>query len=135
MLRRWSQYVFTVILAVFLFSGCGEKETKYVFLLIGDGMGPVQMNAAERYLASMEDRSGIVPLAMNLAPVSGSATTYSKNRYITDSGASVTAMATGVKTLNGTIGMDAEHRYPLRSITEIAKEGGMKVGILSTVSI
>ena len=124
-----------LFLVLLVLSGCGEAKAKYVFFFIGDGMGSVQMNAAERYLASMEGRGGIVPLAMNLAPVTGSMTTYAKDRYITDSGASGTAIATGMKTSNGTVSMDAEHRYPLKTIAEIAKEKGRKVGIISTVDI
>ncbi len=135
MIRKWCRYIVILFLSVVLFSGCGEAKVKYVFLFIGDGMGNVQMNAAERYLAAMEDRPGIIPLAMNLAPVSGSITTYSKGRYITDSGAAVTAMATGIKTTPGTISMDPEHRYPLKTIAETAKDRGMKVGIISTVDI
>ena len=73
-----------ILLTVLLLTSCGKKEAKYIFYLIGDGMGTVQVNAAERYLASMEGRDGIVPLAMNLAPEVGLITTYSNNSYITD---------------------------------------------------
>ena len=132
-MRKWGKYL--IILLAIVLSACGKPEAKYVFFFIGDGMGPVQVNAAERYLASMEDRSGIVPLAMNLAPATGYITTYSQSKYITDSGAAVTALATGNKTSNGTLSMDAEHRYPYKSIAETAKERGMKIGIISTVDI
>lgn len=132
-MRKWGKYC--LLLLIVLLTACGKPEAKYVFFFIGDGMGPVQVNAAERYLASMEDRKGIIPLAMNLAPVRGNITTYSFNRYITDSGAGVTALATGNKTNNQTLSMDPEHRYPLKTLAETAKERGMKVGIISTVDI
>ncbi|MCK4814014.1 MAG: alkaline phosphatase, partial [Candidatus Marinimicrobia bacterium] len=134
MMRRWIKYV-TFIILLLILVGCGRPEAKYIFFFIGDGMGAVQMNAAERYLAAMENKPGIIPLAMNLAPATGSITTNSKNRYITDSGAAVTALSTGFKTTLTTISMDAEHRYPLKTIAETAKERGMKVGIISTVDI
>ncbi|MCF7833058.1 MAG: alkaline phosphatase [Candidatus Marinimicrobia bacterium] len=133
MMRKWGKYL--IILFAIVLSACGKPEAKYVFFFIGDGMGPVQVNAAERYLASMEGRNGIVPLAMNLAHSRGNITTYSQNSYITDSGAAVTALATGNKTSNQTLSMDAEHRYPFKTIAEAAKERGMKVGIISTVDI
>jgi len=132
-MKKWGKYL--MLLVTVLLTSCGKPEAKYIFFFIGDGMGPVQINAAERYLASMEDRKGIVPLAMNLAPVTGSITTFSHNKYITDSGAAVTALATGNKTNNQTLSMDPEHRYPYKSIAETAKEKGLKIGIISTVDI
>lgn len=98
-------------------------------------MGQVQINAAERYLAAMEGKCGIIPLAMSQAPVTGIATTYSKNRYITDSAAGITAIMSGYKTTNGTLNMDSEHRYPYKTVSEHAKERNMKVGIITNVSI
>lgn len=132
-MRKWGKYL--ILLVAVLLMACGKPEAKYIFFFIGDGMGPVQANSAERYLASMEGRDGIIPLAMNLAPTTGYITTYSKNSYITDSGAAVTALATGNKTSNQTLSMDAEHHYPYKSIAETAKERGMKIGIISTVDI
>ena len=133
MMKKWGKYL--MLLVIVLLTACGKPEAKYIFFFIGDGMGPVQVNAAERYLAALEGRDGIVPLAMNLAPVTGSITTFSNNRYITDSGAAITALATGNKTNNQTLSMDPEHRYPYKSIAETAKERGMKIGIISSVDI
>lgn len=132
-MRKWAKYLILIVFVIL--TACGKPEAKYVFFFIGDGMGPVQVNAAERYLASIEGRDGLVPLAMNLAPVTGDIATYSKSRYITDSGAAVTALATGNKTSNQTLSMDSDHRYPFKTIAEIAKEREMKIGVISTVDI
>jgi alkaline phosphatase len=112
------------------------KPAKYVFLFIGDGMAQAQRAAAEYYLASKEgrDRPGMVRLAMNVLPVQGATTTYSLNSIITDSGAAGTALACGVKTYNGAIGVDGA-KTPVQSLAETAKGAGMKVGIVSTVSL
>lgn len=126
---------FILILLIITLYACEKQKARYIFLFIGDGMGQVQINAAERYLAAMEGKCGIVPLAMNQAPVHGMITTYSSNRYITDSAAGITATLGGQKTTNGTLNMDAEHRYPLKTVAEAAKERGMKVGVISTVGI
>jgi len=121
-------------------SAAGEpysgKPAKYVFLFIGDGMAQAQRAAAEYYLASKEgqDRPGMVRLAMNALPVHGATTTYSLNSIITDSGAAGTALACGVKTYNGAIGVD-NAKTPVKSLAELAKESGLKVGIVSTVSL
>lgn len=114
---------------------CGKQEAKYVFFFIGDGMGPAQVNAAERYLASVEGKSGIIKLNLNKTKYVGSATTYSNNHYITDSGAAITALATGHKTNNSTLSMDADHIFPFKSIAEYSKDHGMKVGIISSVDL
>ena len=84
------------------------KPAKYVFLFIGDGMAQTQRAAAEYYLAAKQgqDRPGMVRLTMNALPVHGATTTYSLNSIITDSGAAGTALACGVKTYNGAIGVD-----------------------------
>lgn len=134
-LRRGIKYLIFSLTILITVWGCGKTEAKYVFLFIGDGMGPVQINAAERYLGAMEGKPGIIPLEMSFAPYTGTITTNSSNRYITDSGAAVTALATGSKTTPQTLSMDSEHRYPLKTIAEKAKEAGMKVGIITTVDI
>lgn len=115
------------------FSG---KPPRYVFLFIGDGMAQAQRASAEYYLAASRglDRPGIVKLAMDTLPVQGATTTYSLNSIITDSGAAGTALACGVKSYNGAIGVDGA-KAPVKTLAEAAKGKGMKVGIVSTVSL
>lgn len=112
------------------------KPAKYVFLFIGDGMSQAQRASAEYYLAASRgmDRPGIVKLSMNAFPVQGATTTYSLNSIITDSGAAGTALACGVKSYNGAIGVDGT-KVPVKSVAEMARDRGMKVGVVSTVSL
>jgi len=113
----------------------GWGPPKYVFFFIGDGMGLSQLTAAEMFECSRLDMNpGAHRLAMSRLPVSGIAETYSSNRYITDSAAAATAMACGVKTRNGFVGVDP-HLHPIPSVAEMAKSKGMRVGIVSSVSI
>ncbi len=109
---------------------------KYIFYFIGDGMAMPQRSAAEYFLAAKagEGKPGIVKLAMNKLPVQGLTTTYSLNSIITDSGAAGTALATGVKTYNGAISVDAAKK-PVATLAEKARDKGMKVGIVSSVSL
>ena len=74
---------------------------------------------------------------MNLQhfPVAGMATTHAEDRYITGSAAAATALATGHKTTIGTIAKNADRSQNLKSMAKMAKEKGMKVGIVSSVSI
>ena len=46
-------------------------ELKYVFYMIGDGMGANQVLAAEMYQAELQGRIGRVPLTMTSFPVFG----------------------------------------------------------------
>lgn len=60
--------------------------------------------------------------------------TYSLNSYITDSGASATAIACGIKTLNGSIGVNMRG-LPVKSILEYAEENGLSTGLVATSAI
>ena len=60
--------------------------------------------------------------------------THSANSLITDSAASGTAMACGIKTENGTIGIDTKNKS-FESILEICEKKGYNSGIIVTSSI
>lgn len=102
---------------------------KYIFLFIGDGMGPAQLKLADAVLDPGRT------LVMNTFPVTGIVTTHAEDRYITDSGAAGTALATGEKTSIGTISMRSNHRDTLRTIAEMARKRNMRVGVVSSVGI
>ena len=104
----------------------GAQTPKYIFLFIGDGMGFPQKTAAAQYIEG--------PLTVDGFPFQGVTMTPAANRFITGSAAAATAMACGKKTDIGRIAMDVEMK-PLKTIAEMAKENGMKVGIVSSVSI
>lgn len=111
-------------------------SARYIFLFIGDGMGIQQRNAAELFLAGApaggkHNKEGESHLVMNSLPAQGILTTQSLSG-ITDSAAAATAIATGKKTSNGRIGMDASGNIKLLSIAKIAKNKGMKVGIITS---
>lgn len=111
-----------------------SAKVKYVFYLIGDGMGPNQVLAAEMYLAEMDGNIGRKQLFMTGLPYSGQAATFSASNGITDSAAAGTALATGSKTNNGTLGLNADGDT-LTTIAENLKAQGWGVGLLTTVAI
>lgn len=94
--------------------------------MIGDGMGTAQVYAG--YTA----KKGI----MNITgmPVSGFSVTFSANDYITDSGAGGTALSSGIKTNNGSIGVDTKGQ-PVETILEMAEKRGLSTGLVSTSAI
>jgi alkaline phosphatase len=109
-------------------------QAKYVFMFIGDGMGPHQVLSTEMYLAELEGKIGRKPLLMTTFPYSGQAATFSSSSGITDSAASGTCLATGKKTNNGVIGL-AHDSTPVYSVATQLKEQGWGVGIMTTVTI
>lgn len=111
------------------------KVAKYVFYFIGDGMGVNQVNGTEMYFAQREGKIGVKPLNFTQFPQSTFASTYSVYNSVTCSAAAGTALATGVKTKNGTIGMDSLQKNPLYSVAVKAKKAGRRVGITTSVSI
>lgn len=64
----------------------------------------------------------------------GLAKTNSSSDYITDSGAAGTAIATGVKTYNGAIGVNAD-TIPSKSVLEYAEENKKSTGLVVTCAI
>lgn len=105
----------------------GEFTTpKNVIIIIGDGMGPNDITLAEQKLDSVYDFG----LVLNQIKNTGFVTTRSASDDITDSAAAATALATGTKTTNGYIGVDPSGNE-LLNITEIARQMGKKVGIVT----
>ena len=112
-----------------------EPKARYVFYFIGDGMGINQVLGTEMYRAEKEGYIGTKSLNFTGFPVTGYASTFSKYNSVTCSAAAGTALATGVKTKNGTIGMDSLHKEALYSVAVKAAEAGKKVGIMTSVSL
>lgn len=102
------------------------KKPKNVIYLIGDGMGIAQV------YAGMTANQG--KLYMSTMKNIGFQTTYSGDNFITDSGAAGTALATGVKTYNGAIGVDMD-TVSVQNIREVFEANGMATGVVSTSSI
>ncbi len=115
------------------------KTPKYIFFFIGDGMAAPQINLAQAALNDPQFRlkSEVGIGQMNLAelPIAGMSTTHAENRYITGSAAAATALATGEKTTINTISKSGDYSKNLKTMAEMAHEKGMRVGIVSSVSI
>ena len=128
--------VFFLFLSLIFLVGCTSKgeqsncsktrKPKNVIYLIGDGMGLNQI------YAGMTANGGT--LNIERCTHTGLAKTYSANSYITDSAAGGTALATGSKTNNGMIGMNADS-VAVKSVLSAAEEAGMATGLVATVRI
>ena len=110
-------------------------QVKYVFYFIGDGMGDNQVLAAEMYRSAIQGEPlGRVQTSMTQMPIFGHLSTHSASNGITDSSAAGTCLATGSKTTNGKLGIDAKGDT-LRTIAEKLKAEGWGIGIMTTVAI
>lgn len=120
-------------------NSCQEKKTespraKYIFLMIGDGMGASHVAVAESYLSAKAGKIGGEQLTMTQFPYYGTCTTHCLDKTITCSAASGTAIASGQKTLYSRLGCDADFNR-LESMAFPLKEEGYKIGIMSSVPI
>jgi len=129
--------LFTALFMLFFLfaNGIMAQQAKYVFYFIGDGMGFAHIATTEAYLAEINGENGFEKLNFNGFPAVGIATNHAETRLITGSAAAGTSLATGHKTTINTISMDGPRETRLTTIAEEAKKHGLKVGIISSVSI
>ncbi len=99
--------------------------------MIGDGMGPGQVMAAQTYNRMTLKKNS--PLTMMQLPVSAFCTTYSASSPVTDSAAAGTALATGHKTTNNMLGMTPD-TVAVRSIADDLKDMGFGVALVTNVA-
>lgn len=104
-------------------------EVRNVILCIGDGMGFNHV-ALARHRGTGPDKK----LHMEQLPSKGQMITQAADGDVTDSAASGTAMACGVKTNNGMIGMSPD-KTPYSSILELLDKKGWRTGLVATSTI
>lgn len=131
-------------------------KAKNVILFVGDGMGISTVTAARilagqqpniinpninKVASSGEENS----LSFELFPHLALSKTYSVNQQTPDSAPTMTAMVTGIKTLDGVLSLDQEitradcatniTSHKLKTILEIAEAAGKSTGVVSTARI
>ena len=109
-------------------------KPKYVFYFIGDGMSFNHVLGTELYNTEKAGAKETLRLNFTQFGTRNFVTNYSASNLVTDSAAAGTALATGSKTANAYIGVDAEGKE-LRSVADVASELGYKVGLVTNVGI
>ena len=109
-------------------AGPSASAPPVVILMIGDGMGMGQLEAASDFRFG---RPG--ELAMERLPYRGEVRTGSPSG-ITDSAAAATVMATGAYTYNGELGLD-RHGLRVETLVEHAQSRGWATGVVTTTSL
>lgn len=103
-----------------------QQKPKNIVFIIGDGMG-----LAHIYAGMVTNANH---LQMERFKNIGFSKTYSANNFTTDSGAGGTALACGVKTKNGMIGMTPDSLVA-QSILEVASRNGLSTGVVVTCDV
>src|SRR5215211_5736658 len=108
-----------------------EERAKNVIIFIGDGMGTSHRDLI-RYATVGTERQ----LAMDSMPYAGRSETspLDPEAFVTDSAAGGTAIATGVKTFNGAVGIDAD-KNPVQTVLERAREAGKATGLVTNSQV
>lgn len=117
---------FVLAIAFIATSTSYAKNPKNIIIMIGDGMGFNQVQAA------LTVNGGELNMAQ--FPYTGMEKTYSANDYITDSAAGGTAIACGVKTNNGMIAVTPDS-VAAQSILTVAEKNGLSTGIVVTCNL
>ena len=117
-----------ISLVFFLFSGLinAQDEPTNIILMIGDGTGLAQITAG---MYANGNKTNLESFK-----VIGLAKTHSSNSLVTDSAASGTAMACGIKTMNGVVGIGMDNANQ-ESILKLSKKKGYGTGLIATSSI
>ena len=145
--------LFLPIIVLFFISGCdsvkteivkiGSMETQYleikdfpnslkaknVILAIGDGAGINQITVSRLAIGGPDHK-----LSIDQLPHQGMSLTHSHNNIYTDSAAAATAWATGFKTKNRYLSIDAK-KEKLTTILELLNSKGYVSGIVATSSV
>lgn len=106
-----------------------DGPVENVVLLIGDGLGLAQLAAARIHLHGPDGR-----LRLERLPVTGLVTVHPAGGLVPKSDAAATALASGRKARNGSVGLDERGR-PLPTFTEALHRAGGAVGLVTTSTL
>jgi alkaline phosphatase len=107
-------------------AGAREEISRNVILILGDGLGQPQREFLRLALAGPAGE-----LAMDRLEVTGS---MSALDGVTDAAAVATALATGMPTVGGAVGVDADAE-PLTTVLEHARDAGKATGLVTTAEV
>jgi alkaline phosphatase len=126
MSRLLCRFFVTTPVLVLAMSVVAAPRPRNVILVIGDGMGLGHVTAA-RWIRGNK-------LQLLRMPVTGIVATHSADDAVTDSAASAAAYATGMKTNNRALSVDANGN-PRETVLEVANKSGKATGVVTTTDI
>jgi alkaline phosphatase len=125
-----------LLLLCVAFSASAQRHAKNVILLLGDAGGVATLNAA-----SIHGHGEPQALFIQQMPNIALSDTSTAKEWVSDSAAGMTAIVTGVKTINGVIaqGPDAVRKQQdgrtLKTILEYAEEKGLSTGVVTNMTV
>ena len=118
---------------------------KNVIVFLGDGMGISTITASRIFEGQSRGESGEENLlSFEEFPYRALSKTYSANQQTSDSAPTMSAIMTGVKTNEGTLGVDqrivrGDYRtvagHETKTLLEYAEEAGKSTGVVSTARL
>lgn len=134
-----------LLAALSVFAQAAAGEARNVILFIGDGMGVSTLTSARIFDGQQKGVDGASNrLSFEKFPNLALVKTYSADSLVTDSANGASAMLTGVRTLNGALGVDATVKRDdcksipaawVETLAEQAKTAGLSTGAVSTAAI
>ena len=122
-----------------------NRKARNVIIFIGDGMSVTTLTAARIFEGQQNGMDGESFVAeMDRLPHTALVKTYSHDGQVPDSAPTATAIVSGVKTLNGVIGVGPQAEeskcaatapFAVPSLFELAEDKGYATGIVSTATI
>ncbi|UZK70702.1 alkaline phosphatase [Sphingomonas sp. S1-29] len=122
-----------------------DRPARNVIVFIGDGMGVSTLTAARIHQGQVAGKDGeSFVTAMDTLPHAALVKTYSHDTQVADSAPTATAILSGVKTRNGSIGVGPEAlvtdcagalRHVVPSFIALAQQQGRATGVISTARI
>ncbi|MFN2508515.1 MAG: alkaline phosphatase [Chthoniobacterales bacterium] len=100
-----------------------------IILFVGEGLDAQRLAAARVYAGGAGK-----PLKIDSLPYTAFLKNYSSNSSRPDAAAAATALATGVKVNNGSIGIDVEGNE-LPNLLELARDSGRMTGLVTNVQL
>lgn len=125
--------------------GAMDGKAKNIILFVGDGMGITTVSAARILEGQRAGRPGEEQrLSWEEFDATALSRTYNTNSQTPDSAGTMTAMAAGVKTSIGVLGIGqdaargdcaASLRTPVQSLWQLAAANGMGTGVVTTTRV
>ncbi|MCB1024593.1 MAG: alkaline phosphatase [Acidobacteria bacterium] len=121
-----------------------RRKAKNVILFLGDGMSISTLAAARILEGQLRGESGEENLlSFEQFPFSALSRTYSVNQQTSDSAPTMSAIMTGVKTVDGAISVNQNilngektgRQYWQKTMLEMAEETGRSTGVISTARL
>jgi alkaline phosphatase len=133
---KWRNQLLALF-CLFVFAGLGVLYFQHwvvqkpfaIIIFIGEGLTPRQLAAARLYVGGADAR-----LSLDSMPHLALLMNPSKDFAVSDQPAAATALATGVKVNNGSLGKDAEGK-DISTIVELARHAGRATGLVTDRSL